>query len=155
LLHSSPLQPMLCPMGIHKNPETSPRPATPERDSDDCLHRRHTPYSRVQGASSGPVSSSSIPTRVSGIHHQHREVCAHRPYSSWVLQSTTLIWRYWQDKTDSSRVSTANEDGGASLSSDTSTPTTQINSTKCVISPAPLFHRNQQMALSDALETSS
>jgi len=43
------LLPMLCPMGIHKNPETSPSSATPQRDSDDCQNRQHTPYSRVQG----------------------------------------------------------------------------------------------------------
>jgi len=31
----------------------------------------------------------------------------------------------------------------------------KMNSTKCVIPPAPLFYRNLQMTLSDALETNS
>ena len=78
-------------MGVHKDSETSPGCVTPETDSDDCLHRRHTPYSRVQGASSGSVSSSGMPTRMSGIHHQHREVCAHPRPDHKVLGSHSQL----------------------------------------------------------------
>ena len=127
-LHLPSLWTLLRPMGVHKDSETSPGCVTPERDSDDCLHRRHTPYSRVQGASSGSVSSCSIPTRVSGIHHQHREICAYPRSDHRVLGSHSQLHQYgattssYQDKTDSSRVLTDNEDGGANLSPNTSTP---------------------------------
>ena len=157
-LHLPSLWTLLRPMGVHKDSETSPGCVTPERDSDDCLHRRHTPYSRVQGASSGSVSSCSIPTRVSGIHHQHREICAHPRSDHRVLGSHSQLHQYGattsscQDKTDSSRVSTDNEDGRANLSPNTSTPIGQNEFNNMRNS---LFYRNLQMALSNALETNS
>jgi len=73
--------------------------------------------------------------------------------STWSSNCPLAVTAPSQDKTDSSRASTANEDGGASLSLDTSTPTRQNELNEmCDSSCTPLLQKPASSPLRPSLE---
>ena len=158
--HMPPFRPLISSMGIHQNPEATSVHSTADGCPADRLHRRHTDHSRVQEPSPRTLASPSTSSRMPGIHYQHREVSTDSRPDHRVSGSHCRLHQYgatttsYQDEADSSGVSTDNEDGRQnSQNPGTSSGQDELNSLRN--SPAPLFYRNLQMALSNSLENHS
>ena len=113
--------PLISPIGIHQNPETSSVHPTADGCPDDHLHRRHIDHSIVQEPSPRTLTSLSTSSRIPEVHYEYREVCTDFRPDHRVSESHCQLHQYgatttsYQDEADLSRVSTDNEDGRVNL----------------------------------------
>ena len=67
----SPLRPGLSPMGLYQDPEAGSSSRSGVRNTDGCLHRRHSPDGRDQGESQRSSVRPDISVTVPGFHSKH------------------------------------------------------------------------------------
>ena len=99
---------------------------------------------------------------MSGLHHQHREICTHPRPDYRISGSHSKLHQYGvtpaccQDKADLSRVSTDNEDGRANLSLNFGSPSGQDEFNVTCNSPYTFFlQKSADGALQDIGEPSA
>ena len=160
-IHLPSIRPVLSSVGVHKNPETSTGHLTTKRGPYDRLHRRHPTDSRIKGPSSRPCPSPGAPAREPRLYHQHREVSAHPKPDHRVSGPLSQLHRHGATTSPSKNKQIRAEARKMMRMAEPPSARTlarllgKMNSTTCVIPPAPLFYRSLQMALSNTLETHS
>ena len=73
-VYMSPIQPVLCSMGLHKSDETHINLPLKYGGTYDCLHRQHTCDGGVPRAGEGPPGGIYLSIDRPGVCHQHTEV---------------------------------------------------------------------------------